>query len=60
MTNFLSDFKGALSGPTQFLITGSPLKIMKNAFYFTINALFLLKILTFLSLLFGHVEKRLD
>ena len=21
MTNFLSDFKGALSGPTQFLIT---------------------------------------
>ena len=30
---------------------------MKNAFYFTLIALFVLKILKFLSWLFGHVEK---
>ena len=30
---------------------------MKNAFYFTLKALFLLKILTFLSSLFSHAEK---
>ena len=35
----------------------SPSKLMKNAFYFTLNALFVLKILTFLSSLFGHKEK---
>ena len=33
---------------------------MKNAFYFILKALFVLKILKFLSWLFGHVEKRLD
>ena len=34
---------------------------MKNAFfYFTLKALFVHKILTFLYRLFGHVEKRLD
>ena len=30
---------------------------MKNAFYFTLKALFLLKIFKFLSWLFGHFEK---
>ena len=30
---------------------------MKNAFYFMLKALFALKIFTFLSLLFGYVEK---
>ena len=30
---------------------------MKNAFYFILKALFVLKIFKFLSLLFGHVEK---
>ena len=34
--------------------------MMKNAFYFILKALFVLKIFTFLSLLFGHVEKRID
>ena len=34
-----------------------PLKMMKNAFYFILNALFVLKIFKFLSWLFGHVEK---
>ena len=34
---------------------------MKNAFYFTLKALFVLKIFKFLPWLYGgHVEKRLD
>ena len=34
-----------------------PLKVMKNAFYFTLKALFVLRIFKFLSRLFGYVEK---
>ena len=34
--------------------------MMKNAFYFMLKALFVLEIFTFLSWLFGYVEKRLD
>ena len=34
----------------------SPLKMMKNAFYFILKALFILKIFKFLSRLFGHVR----
>ena len=34
--------------------------MMKNVFYFTSKALFVLKIIKFLSWLFGHVAKRLD
>ena len=49
--------KGALSGLIQFLATESPLKMMKNAFDFTVKALFVLKIFKFLSWLLGHVEK---
>ena len=30
---------------------------MKNAFYFTLKALFILKVLKFLSSLFSHAEK---
>ena len=41
--------KGALSGLRQFLAIESPLKIMKNAFYFTAKGLFVLKIFKFLS-----------
>ena len=33
---------------------------MKNAFYFTLKSLFVLKIFQFLSRLFGHVDKRHD
>ena len=40
--------KGALSGLIQVLATESPLKMMKNAFYFTLKALFVLKIFKFL------------
>ena len=36
----------------------SHLKIMQNAFYFILKALFVLKIFKFLSLLFGHVGKK--
>ena len=54
------NFKDALSGLKQFLATESPLKVMKNAFYFTLKALFVLKIYKFLSWLFGHVKKRVD
>ena len=35
----------------------NPLKMMKNAFYFILKALFVLKILKFLSRRFGHVEE---
>ena len=43
------DFKGALSGLKQFLATESPIKMMKNAFYFTSKALLVLKIFKYLS-----------
>ena len=36
----------------------SPIKMIKNAFYFVLKALFVLKIFKFLSLIFGHVEKK--
>ena len=42
-------FKDALSDPRQFMATESPLKVMKNAFYFTLKALFVLKIFKYLS-----------
>ena len=47
--------KGALSGLRQFLATENPLKMIKNTFYFTLEALFILKIFTFLSRFFGLV-----
>ena len=42
-------FKGALSSLRQYLANENPLKMMKNAFYFTLKALFVLKIFKFLS-----------
>ena len=54
------NFKGALKGLRQFLASQSPLKKMKNAFYFTLKAIFILKIFNFLFWHFGHVGKRLD
>ena len=38
----------------------SPLKVMKNAFYFTLKALFAPRIFNFLSWICGHAEKQLD
>ena len=52
--------KGAISGLRQVLAIESPLKMMKNAFYLTSEALFVLKIFKFLSWLFGYVAKWLD
>ena len=52
--------KGALSGLRQVLTIESPLKMMKNAFYITLNALFILKIFKFFSWLSGHVVKQFD
>ena len=45
----ISAFKGAPSGLRHFLATEGPLKLMKNVFYFTLKALFILKISKFLS-----------
>ena len=42
------------------MATESSLKTMKNGFYFTLKALFVLNIFKFLPWLFGHVRKRLD
>ena len=47
-SNFLH-LKGAPSGLGEFLATERPLKVMKNAFYFTLKALFVLKIFKFFS-----------
>ena len=41
--------KGALLGLNQILAAESPLKMMKNAFYFTSKALSVLKMCKFLS-----------
>ena len=43
------NFTGALSGLGQYLATESPLKVMKNASYFTLKATFALKIFKLLS-----------
>ena len=39
-----ADIKDALSGVRRLSSTESPLKMMKNAHYFTLKALFILKI----------------
>ena len=41
--------KGVLLGLRQFLTAEIPLEMMKNAFYFTSKALFVLQIFKFLS-----------
>ena len=41
--------KDALSGLRQFVANENPLKMIKNAFHFTLKALFVLKIFKFLS-----------
>ena len=58
--NSIVHLKSALSGLRQFLATESPLKMMKNPFYFTSKALIVLKIFRFLSRLFVHKTKGLD
>ena len=58
--NIFKNLKGALLPLRRLLAIGSPLKMVKNAFYFASKALFILKIIKFFSWLFGHVAKRLD
>ena len=53
-------FSCELSGLRKFWPTESPLKMMKNDFYFTLKALFVLKIFIILSWLSDHVGKWLD
>ena len=48
-------FKVGLS-PSKKIVS---FKMVKNAFYFTLKAFFVIKISTFLSWLFGHVERGL-
>ena len=54
------DIKGAVSCLRQFLAIEITLKIMKNAFYFTSKAFFVLKIFRISSWLFVHVTKKFD
>ena len=49
--------KGALSGLRQSLTTESPLEMMKNAVYFTLKALFVLKIFKIFVLTFWSCGK---
>ena len=48
----VENIKDALSGQREFSATESPLKMMKNAFYFTSKALSVLKIFKFFVLTF--------
>ena len=53
-------FKGSLLGLRKILAIDSFLKMIENAFYFTLQSFFFLKIFKFLPCLFGRLEKRLD
>ena len=52
-------FESSLSGVRQSLATESPLEIIKNVFYFTSKALFVLKIFKFFVLTFWLCSKSL-
>ena len=59
MENFIfCAVKGPLSGLRQYLTTENLLKMMKNDFDFMLKVLFVLKVFSFLSWLFGYVEKQ--
>ena len=55
-----ASFTGALSDLIQSLTTEISLKMLKNAFYFILKALYILKLIKALPWVFRHVEKRLD
>ena len=58
-TDILTEVKGLLSG-LRYLSIYSPLAMIKNVFYLMFKALFVVKVFTFLSWLFGYIGKRLD
>ena len=51
---------GPLLGLRQFLTIERPVKMIKDAFYFMLRVFFIYELFSFLSWLFGYVEKRLD
>ena len=53
-------FKGTLAGLRYVLVIESSFNMMKNAFYFTSKAFFVLKIFKFLSWCFGQLANRLN
>ena len=57
---FTQIVKSTLLGLRHFFTTESPLTTTKNVSYFTLTTLSVLKIVKFLSWLFGHAEKQLD
>ena len=61
ISQLFHNFKGPLSSLRQFLTTTEiPFKMMKNAFYFMLKAIFVFMIFMLLFWLFGHVGRRLD
>ena len=56
----MNGVKGTLSGLRKLWQLKALLKMLKNVFYFTLKAIFVLKIFNFLSSLLAHVEKQLD
>ena len=60
MIFLLLKLKGAPSGPIPSLAIEKSLKMVKIASYFTLKALLIYEVFTFLSWRFGHVEKRCD
>ena len=55
------NIKGGISSLRQFLANDEKgLKMMKNAFYFTLKAVFVVKIFKFLPWLFDDISKRPD
>ena len=57
---FYATLKSDPDLPKKFVLLSlieNPLKMMKNAFYFNLKAIFVLKMFEFLSRLFGHVGK---
>ena len=57
--NMLHSFQVTISPSKKCFIccNESPLKVMKNAFYFILTTLFIFKIFEFLSWISGHIEK---
>ena len=49
---FFKNLRGRLPSLSQFLATESPSKMLKNAFYFTVKVLFVLKMFKFFVLTF--------
>ena len=57
MSKLFTNFKGTLLALRQILATEGPLKMTKNAFCFTLKALFVLRIFKFFPRLFSSSRK---